>query len=364
MAVYFCMLLATVGLAACAMFFPAERRVLLAHAGRVITIRQRRILIALSFLPMFLVSALRYRVGVDYMSYTYIFDALNSGGSAHTEWGYSFLNLAVGFFTGNAQWLYAVVAAITLALLFYGVFRFSPDPALSLFLFVTMGYLFSSFNILRQYVSIALVFASLRLIERRRFVPFVLVVLAAASFHKTAVIMLPLYFLLHLRLKQSYMLMLTLFGCGMIALRGPLTTLLVNTFYPQYAGTQLIRPLSTFEFLYYAAVFGILILLCLRYREAFFSCTLNLILFNAVFYSFLMYLCLSFVPEINRIAVYIELFVILLIPRLFACEQNRRVRRFYYLVTVLAFLGFFVLTIGIQGRFQVVPYTSVFFDSP
>ena len=360
MPTYCLMLLATVAFALAAVYYPQSIRVRLNHSGSLLRLKPSHLLMFLSFLPLFLVSALRYKVGVDYLSYTYIFQDINAGKASHTEAGYELLNRLVGAYTADAQWIYALSAAISLALIVWGIYRYSVNPAYSLFLFVTMGYLFSSFNILRQYVAIALIFAALQLVREKRFLPFCIVVLLAATFHKTAIIMIPLYFLLRLRLKQSYMLMITMVGMGCIPLRGVLTNLLVNTFYPQYAGTDLIQPLSTFEFIYYALVFGLLVLLCFRYKGRFFQNTYNLILFNCVFYSFLIYLCLSFVPEINRIAVYMEFFVILLIPRLFACEENPKVRRLYYVLSTLFFLAFFFLSVGVMGRYNVVPYSTVF----
>lgn len=360
MVIYCSMLLLTVIFALAAGYYTKSYTLRLSDGAKQLRLKPRNFFIVLSFLPMFLVSALRYRVGVDYMSYTYIFDNINQGLPSHTEGGYEYLNRLVGFYTADAQWVYAVVAFLSIAMVVWGVFRYSPNPAYSLFLFVTMGYLFSSFNILRQYIAIALIFASLRLIREKKFWPFCAVVLIAMLFHKTAIIMIPLYFLLRLRLKQSYMLVLSAIGLCCIPLRGVLTDLLVNTFYPQYAGTSLIQPLSLFEVCYYALVFGLLILLCLRYKEKFFRDDYNLILFNCVFYSFLVYLCLSFVPEINRIAVYIEFFVILLVPRLFAVEENPKVRRLYYAITVIFFLAFFFVSVGVMGRYNVLPYQTIF----
>ncbi len=329
-------------------------------AAKIVTIKQSHIFAFLSFLPVFLISALRYKVGVDYMSYSWMYDAIKNGEPIHAESGFRFLNELMLWYTSNSQAIFIATSFITIGFIFYGIFKYSPNPSLSIFLLVSMGYLFSSFNILRQYVAIALIFASLKLIKENKFIPFVLVVLLGMTFHKTAIILLPLFFLVRLRLKQSYLIMITLICACFIPLRGVLTNLLTRVFYPQYAGTSLIKPLEPFEFIYYLCILGILVLLCMAYKNDFFKDTMNLILFNCVFYSLILYTCFSFVPEINRIAVYIELFVIILIPRLFETEQNIKVRRFYYATTVVALTGFFVLSVGIMGRFGVLPYTTIF----
>lgn len=360
MLIYFSM----IALSACFAFFATKLNqtytIKINKVAKIITVKQSHIFAFLSFLPVFFVSALRYQVGVDYMSYFWIFQAVERGEPIHAESGYRFLNEFLINYTNDPQSIFIVTSFITLSLIFYGIYKYSPNPGLSIFLLVSMGYLFSSFNILRQYVAIALVFASLKLIKENKFFPFLLIIIAAMTFHKTAIILLPLFYLIRLRLKQSYLFIITLVSACFIPLRGVLTNLLTNVFYPQYAGTDLIKPLSMSEFLYYLLVLGALVLLCMAYKNKFFDDTYNLILFNCIFYSLILYTCFSFVPEINRIAVYIELFIVILIPRVIKAEQNKKVRNLYYIITIISFTAFFILSVGIMKRFGVLPYTTVF----
>lgn len=356
MPVYFLMIAVSALLAAYSLKVHECYSIKLNKSGKIITLKQRNMLVVLSFIPVFLVSALRYEVGVDYHSYAWMFDAVKQGQAIHAEMGYKFLNQLVLLYSNNSQSIFIVTSAITLTLIFYGIYKYSPNPALSIFLLVTMGYLFSSFNILRQYIAIALIFASLRFIKENKFLPFLLIVLLAMTFHKTAIIMIPMFFITQLRLKQSYMLIISIVGACFIPLRGVMTNLLVSLFYPQYAGTDLIQPLSGFEFVYYALVFGLAVSMCFMYKKTFFEDKYNLIVFNCVFYSFLIYLCFSFVPEINRIAVYLEFFVILLIPRIFAQEQNKKTKRLYYFITIVGFTAFLIISVGVMQRYNVLPY--------
>lgn len=360
MLLYGGMLLLTMLFASAAVTYPEKRTFAIASTGKRIVIKQKHLLIALAFLPLFLVSALRYNVGGDYIGYERIFKNVTEGVDIYAEFGFKVLNQLVVWYSDNIQWVYAISAAVTLLLLFYEIFRDSPSPALSLFLFVAMGYFFSSFNILRQFIALAILFAGFRFLKERKFLPYLLLVLVAMTFHKTAVIMIPLYFLLPLRMKQSYQITFCVLGLCLLPFREKLTQILVNTFYPQYANTSLIQPLSTFEFVYYVLLFGLLLFLCSRYRGRFLEDPVNVLLYNALFYTFVMYLCFSFVPEINRIALYTELFVILLIPRLIHGEENPKVRRLYTAFFVVGFTAFCVVSLVVLGRFNVLPYVSVF----
>lgn len=329
-------------------------------SGKVLSINKSNIFAFISFLPIMLVSGLRYMVGVDYNSYLWLFQDIKEKKGVYIEGGYLKLNQIIIKLTNNPQALFFVTSVIIIGLVFIGIYAYSQNPALSIFLFFTMGYLFSSFNILRQYIAVAVLFAGLKFIKENKLLPYLVLVLIAFFFHKTAVIMLPLFFLTRIRWKQSYMLIISMIAACFIPLRGILTNILVLTFYPQYAGTSLIKPLSIPELAYYGLTFGILVLLCLAYKYDFFNDTTNLILFNCIFYTFLMYLCLSFVPEINRIALYIELYVIILIPRLFAAEKNKNVRRLYYIIAIIAFTIFFFISVGAMGRYGVLPYQTIF----
>lgn len=359
MPVYCAMLAVSVLFACAAMACPQALRYHLEKSGRIVELRPRSFLAVVSFLPLFLVSAFRYYTGVDYAGYVRIFQNVLDGKDIYAETGFEWLNKLVAFYSDNVQWIFAITAAFALGLIFWGIYRYSPNPALSVFLFVTMGYYFSSFNILRQYMAISMIFVSLKFIKEKKFWRFLAVILVGMLFHKTAIIMLPFYFLVRLRLKQSYLLILTLCGLALTPFRDKLSAFVVGTFYPHYAETGVAQPLSTSEFIYYLVVFGAVIFLCMKYREKFFEDEYNLILFNCVFYSFLIYLCLSFIPEVNRLAVYLEFFVILLIPRLFAAEENAKVRRFYTVFTGAAFLLFFAVSVGVMGRYNVLPYQTV-----
>ena len=73
----FAVLIASVSLSAAALSYPAVYQVRIAKSGRLVELKVRNILFALSFVPMFLTSAVRYKVGVDYNNYAWIFKAIN-----------------------------------------------------------------------------------------------------------------------------------------------------------------------------------------------------------------------------------------------------------------------------------------------
>lgn len=75
--------------------------------------------------------------------------------------------------------------------------RYSKYYVLSFILFVVFGGLGLEFNLLRNFKALLLFMISLKYIQERRIIPFLLLNLTGYLFHSSALIFLPLYFILH-----------------------------------------------------------------------------------------------------------------------------------------------------------------------
>ncbi|TYC50695.1 EpsG family protein [Weissella muntiaci] len=142
-----------------------------------------------SFFILWLVSALRYDVGVDFMSYKYYFDFSNNL-VLPFEKGFIGLIFFVRSVATNSQYLFIVVSLITIFFIFKAISDQSTGPFLSIFMFLTLYMYFSSFNILRQYISVALIFYAVKFIKVKQFTAYYFVVLLAISIHSSALIFL------------------------------------------------------------------------------------------------------------------------------------------------------------------------------
>ncbi len=146
------------------------------------------------------VAGFRYFVGTDFGAYYWRYPIyLQELGSRLMSWnepGISVIAKIVGFFTDDGAAFTFVCAAITVTLFVFTLAKHTDD-----FFFVVMLYIFTScwsgcFNGIRQYLAAAVLFAGHRLIFERKFIKYCIVVFLAASFHVTALIMLPMYFLI------------------------------------------------------------------------------------------------------------------------------------------------------------------------
>ncbi|WP_133126210.1 EpsG family protein, partial [Vibrio breoganii] len=87
-------------------------------------------------------------------------------------------------------------------------------------LFVLTGTYFFIFNGIRQAVALSLVFFSFRYIESRKLVPFLLIIAFAYLFHRSVLLVAPIYFVYKLNLSkfQLYMLIAISGICGFFGL--------------------------------------------------------------------------------------------------------------------------------------------------
>jgi transmembrane protein EpsG len=159
-----------------------------------------------TMLILFMFSALRYQMGTDYEGYRRIFNIYlldnNYRWNLFEPGFYHLINLTQ-IFTDNYQFFIATTSFFTLFFIYKALKEQSIFMFFSLLLYVEMYFYFNSFNLVRQYMAIAVCFYALRYVVRRgHFLKYFSFVLLAASFHITAVVMLVVY--PFLRLKINY----------------------------------------------------------------------------------------------------------------------------------------------------------------
>lgn len=165
----------------------------------------RELLWGLVFLMLFVPSALRYGIGVDYsrdQGYVQLFQIYRSGGLPNEgmDPGFAVLGRIVAAFTDNPQWLFVVTSAIVCGLVLRAIRRLSRDPFFAVVLFLVAGLYLESYNIVRQWIAIALVLNAFEWVGgddaprgTRSFVRYLLWVGAAALFHASAIIWVALW---------------------------------------------------------------------------------------------------------------------------------------------------------------------------
>lgn len=113
-----------------------------------------------------------------------------------SEEGWTVLNILMSFFTDNRYIFILAVTLLTYTLLFISLRRYASNYPFALVLFLGLWFYFS-FTYLRQVLGATLVWLSIPYIVKRNPWKFCTIVLLAWTIHKSAIIFLPVYFIVH-----------------------------------------------------------------------------------------------------------------------------------------------------------------------
>jgi hypothetical protein len=186
---------------------------------------KKKIYILMCSLLLLLAILKRDDVGVDssnYSTWFYICRGISWRGILKwngIEPGYLALNKVIGLFTSDVWVFYAVLSLLVYPPTFIFLYNYSKYPGLSLLTFVAMGGFDFNYGILRQACAGAIVIMAYRFVRERSFKKYLICVLIATTFHWTALITIPLYFLYGLKINRNtiltlFILSVVLFGLG------------------------------------------------------------------------------------------------------------------------------------------------------
>ena len=153
----------------------------------------------LSILPLLVVMAFRYFVGTDFGSYVMIFKY----GDDRVERGYILLNNLAHCFSDNCQAIFVISSIIICGCYFYIIYKESINPAYSVLLFVLCKDYFVAMNVMRQYLSTAIVILAIPFVKRKEWFKAAIIFIIAFLFHKSVIIFLLLLIINSLNIKPA-----------------------------------------------------------------------------------------------------------------------------------------------------------------
>ena len=135
------------------------------------------------------------------------------------ELGYDMLNVVVGYFSLNRYVFIFIVTVIIYALVFVSLKRYASNYPLALVVFMGLWFFFT-FTYLRQILAASIAWLAVDYAIRRKPVPFFAIVLLAFSFHNSAIVFAPFYFLPQ-RKYGTNAIIITMLLCAVVGFIGP-----------------------------------------------------------------------------------------------------------------------------------------------
>ena len=291
-------------------------------------------------------------VGTDTVNYETIFLYLQLGSDwlrGSVEPSFVILNDLVSSLGGDFIAFLITSSLLILILIFYAARRYSYNPMLTIFLYYSLYFYFYAFNILRQSIAVAISLIAINYLIKQKHILYCLLILLAASFHYSALVMLPLLLVSRLPINKALMIALVFFAMALGLFGTPI----------------FLKTISLIGYGSYVNEYEI---------GSFFGNFLNLILFN-LFFTYIVltinhkniYLQLFFlfivlfnltarIPFGNRLLLYLSIYQILFIPYYLGHIRDPKKYKIISIIfiVILSYFTFF----RVFGAGEIIPYTN------
>lgn len=179
--------------------------------GKNVAISKNELSIGLFFTVLLVLVSLRaITIGIDTQNYIYLFNSFSNMSWKELfigqEPAYAVLNKLVSYISKNPNLLFFVLAMMYII----PTAKFYIDniemPMLTIALFVSMSTFVMLFSGVRQSIAIAIGIVAFYLTKNKKLIPFILVVLLAILFHRSAFMIAFMYPLYHIKITKKWLL--------------------------------------------------------------------------------------------------------------------------------------------------------------
>lgn len=315
-------------------------------------------------LSFFLVSAIRYDVGTDYLL-RYAPDYIKMGQGIdvnNLEIGYKVLVWICLLITKDYAIIFAVTSAIIIGLTFYIIYKESPYPALSVLIYFGAGFFFHSLNLMRQYLAISVLLFSYRYLIDKKYIEFAICVVIACLFHSISAVFVIAILLCDREvfdLKRTIIISILLFVFGKYIWNFVIDLIVNNTRFAVYIGSKFDKSKLRIYDIIFNAILYIIIYYLYKHtkntgrKEKFFlnmqACSLFFMILASTMYL------------LFRFSFFFGIFNIISIPYFLKKSDIETKKKIIVLVILIITLGGYITKTNIIGNAdEVKPYKTIF----
>lgn len=346
-----------IGILGIASFFPVSERVLIS---------------LFVFFILLFIEGLRKGIGTDYKTY-YDFLVSNNGAEFDMEPPYSLMKWVINTLGIPPMAFFLFTTFLTLFFVFKSFYKYSASFELTLILFILVGIYTNSFNVIRQFIAAAIYMCyALKYIREGDFKRYFLVVICAALFHYSALVLVPVYFVVKREYSLTF-LSASIFG-AIVFNMGFLNVSFISSILfmlpAKYAGylqflqhylSELHEPLLL-KFLNNIDKIIIVYVLFYNKKKLIAINPLNLYIINFYFLFTVYTLATRGLAEIQRLGYFFYVFSPLAITLLIWIVDNKNFRACLTIFIVLVYLVYFSVIILKGNIGEVIPYQTVIYD--
>lgn len=259
------------------------------------------------------------------------------------ESGYIILNKLLYSLGLNDRDFLIVIAAIIQIPIFYTVHKYSKNKFLSVLVYLSLGHFFMTFSGLRQSIVMSICFFSYVFIEDKKPVKFIVTILLACLFHKSAVFCLILYPLFYMKIDKKKLCYVALLFVIVFIFKNKFYEFMSSLYYGEsfsIDNTGAFTMLLIYVFLLYISYFWI-------YE---FTDEKDKIIYNGLRNMLLILIFINIFARIGfPITLYLTIFIPILIERI-RIKPKGFVYILIYIFLIYAFYSF-------MGEMQTLPFS-------
>lgn len=321
-----------------------------------------------AMIPLTVVSVLRYKVGTDYTFYLenqfqFIMNLKKPDYWQVLDYEIGFKKLVefCGFRLGDVELFFPIVAFIFMLFITFYISDLSENVVLSIFVFFTSCFFNFSFNIIRQTFATAIFLYAIRYMYRREVIKYLLCILLASTFHKTAIIYIFVYFAVNIQIKTylRYLVIPVVYALQFSVKN--FIIFLCNTFdfYKGYVDTALSET-SQFPISLTLAYVGIYLLIIVFVPEEERNIRLGKIYSLLETLSIIVVLCGSIAQESTRIIYMFFPIYIVSIPYWFNRFKKTKIANFGKYCVMMLLIYIYIYYIPMNNYGDTLPYQTIF----
>ncbi|MFR0779341.1 MAG: EpsG family protein [Zhenhengia sp.] len=343
--------------------------VLILIIGRVVgnNKESRKILCMTFFLQLTLLSIFRDEtVGADILTYKYHFENISRipfPAIEYLDWekGYVLLNSIIAIIYNDFRFFMIIVALIIIGGYTYFIYKNSYDITFSFFLLITFSFFTHSLNIYRQSIAIILILFAFEFMKKNKFLYYLLCVLLASTFHITAIIFLPTYFIKDIKVNTLNNIIILISLPIIYLLGSEVLEIMIYRYFPSYSGLVIKGEGGNL----------LIVFLCIYIFTLIYKKRLDLYRFKnklnedheifyimALFSLVLQIFSLSF-SLFARCVLYFSIFSIILIPNIVSSIGNKKEKFIIKTLIILVFIVFYIVTC-LKDSASIIPYKLFF----
>lgn len=324
----------------------------------------------LSALPFFIVAAIRYNVGTDYHTYIRLqIPEIMRGVTWRVEFLYRQL-VKFGMSLGDVQWVFVITHLLIIFFVWKAIKEQSVHLGWSVFVFMFGTFYNNSLNLMRQFVGMAICLYGIKYILNKDFKRYLITVGIASLFHRTALLLLPLYFITEIKINWIWSLLGTAF-CLFISpfLRRIMvySSNIIGLYYNYFNDIRYDINNTQYDFIIFEVIILVICLYCsfypnIRNTNSFVDGEdrkRNIYIWFQTIATVIA--CLSrIIPNSTRIILLTSMMQIIYVPYFIYSFKNKKTRRFIGFSFLCIFILLFIRVIIIRGVGHTLPYQTIF----